>query len=70
MSQGLGSTKQPCSCTEALFPVCSPKLLRGRDALRTPGVLRRHVLLVAANGCETPRCGFMPLPGAVRAAPL
>jgi hypothetical protein len=26
--------------------------------------------IVAANGCETPRCGFMPLPGAVRAAPL
>jgi two-component system, LuxR family, sensor kinase FixL len=26
--------------------------------------------VVAANGCETPRCGFMPLPGAVRAAPL
>jgi LysR family transcriptional regulator, glycine cleavage system transcriptional activator len=32
-------------CTEALFPVCSPKLLRGRHALRSPDDLRRHVLL-------------------------
>lgn len=32
-------------CTEELFPVCSPKLLRGRHALRTPGDLARHTLL-------------------------
>ena len=32
-------------CTEALFPVCSPKLLRGRHALRGPAALRHHVLL-------------------------
>jgi len=32
-------------CTEALFPVCSPRLLRGRDALREPFALRHHVLL-------------------------
>jgi LysR family transcriptional regulator, glycine cleavage system transcriptional activator len=32
-------------CTETLFPVCSPKLLRGRHALRQPAALRHHVLL-------------------------
>ena len=32
-------------CTETLFPVCSPKLLRGRHALREPAALRHHVLL-------------------------
>lgn len=32
-------------CTEALFPVCSPKLMRGRQALREPAALRHHVLL-------------------------
>jgi hypothetical protein len=26
--------------------------------------------IVAVNRCETPRCGFMPLLGAARAAPL
>lgn len=32
-------------CVEELFPVCSPKLLRGRRALRGPGDLRHHTLL-------------------------
>jgi LysR family glycine cleavage system transcriptional activator len=32
-------------CTEQLFPVCSPKLLEGPDALREPADLRRHTLL-------------------------
>ena len=32
-------------CVEELFPVCSPKLLHGRGALRTPRDLRRHMLL-------------------------
>jgi len=30
---------------EELFPVCSPKLLRGRQALRSPDDLKRHPLL-------------------------
>lgn len=30
---------------EALFPVCSPKLLGGRGALRTPRDIRHHTLL-------------------------
>src|SRR6266550_1360552 len=32
-------------CTEELFPVCSPKLLNGRGALRTPADLGRFTLL-------------------------
>jgi LysR family glycine cleavage system transcriptional activator len=32
-------------CAEELFPVCSPKLLRGKGALRTPADLRHAVLL-------------------------
>jgi len=32
-------------CAEELFPVCSPKLMRGRGALRTPADLARHTLL-------------------------
>jgi LysR family glycine cleavage system transcriptional activator len=32
-------------CIEALFPVCSPKLLRGPHALRAPSALGHHVLL-------------------------
>lgn len=32
-------------CAEHLFPVCSPRLLRGRNALRRPGNLRHHLLL-------------------------
>ena len=32
-------------CKEELFPVCSPKLLRGRDALRSPRDLRNCTLL-------------------------
>ena len=32
-------------CAETLFPVCSPKLLDGRNALRTPSDLRRFPLL-------------------------
>jgi len=31
--------------TEGLFPVCSPKLLRGRHALKKPADLAHHVLL-------------------------
>jgi LysR family glycine cleavage system transcriptional activator len=31
--------------TEELFPVCSPKLLRGRHALRSLSDLKRHTLL-------------------------
>jgi LysR family glycine cleavage system transcriptional activator len=32
-------------CVEEVFPVCSPKLVRGRKALRTPADLGRHTLL-------------------------
>jgi LysR family glycine cleavage system transcriptional activator len=32
-------------CAETLFPVCSPALVRGRRALRSPADLRRHTLL-------------------------
>src|SRR5436189_380776 len=32
-------------CAEELFPVCSPKLLKGKNALRTPADLRGSVLL-------------------------
>lgn len=32
-------------CAEELFPVCSPRLLRGRHSLRSPANLRHHVLL-------------------------
>jgi LysR family glycine cleavage system transcriptional activator len=32
-------------CAEELFPVCSPKFLRGRGALRSPADLRQHTLL-------------------------
>jgi LysR family glycine cleavage system transcriptional activator len=32
-------------CVEELFPVCSPKLLHGRGAIRTPRDLKRHMLL-------------------------
>jgi LysR family glycine cleavage system transcriptional activator len=36
-------------CTEQLFPVCSPKLMRGRRALRSPGDLKEHTLLHVDN---------------------
>jgi LysR family glycine cleavage system transcriptional activator len=39
---GLNTTRL---CTEELFPVCSPKLLRGRHALRKPADLAHHALL-------------------------
>ena len=32
-------------CAEELFPVCSPKFLSGRNALRSPADLGRHALL-------------------------
>src|SRR6266508_3529172 len=32
-------------CLEELFPVCSPKFMRGRGALRVPADLGRHTLL-------------------------
>ena len=32
-------------CTEQLFPVCSPKLLSGRGALRSPRDIKHHTLL-------------------------
>jgi LysR family glycine cleavage system transcriptional activator len=32
-------------CVEEIFPVCSPTLLRGRGALRSPADLARHTLL-------------------------
>ena len=32
-------------CTEELFPVCSPKLLSGRGALRSPRDIKHHTLL-------------------------
>jgi LysR family glycine cleavage system transcriptional activator len=32
-------------CAEELFPVCGPKLARGRCALRSPADLKRHTLL-------------------------
>ena len=34
-------------CAEELFPVCSPELVRGRGALRSPRDLKRHTLLHA-----------------------
>jgi LysR family glycine cleavage system transcriptional activator len=34
-------------CVEELFPVCSPKLVRGRGALRSPRELKHHTLLHA-----------------------
>jgi LysR family glycine cleavage system transcriptional activator len=34
-----------CLLREELFPVCSPRLLEGRNALRTPADLARHQLL-------------------------
>lgn len=36
-------------CTEELFPVCSPKLLTGRGALRSPRDIRSHTLLHTNN---------------------
>src|SRR5262249_5545184 len=36
-------------CIEELFPVCSPKLLSGRGALRTASDLKRHTLLHTDN---------------------
>jgi LysR family transcriptional regulator, glycine cleavage system transcriptional activator len=39
---GLSTTRL---CAEELFPVCSPKFLRGRGALRSPADLRHHTLL-------------------------
>ncbi|MEQ1716239.1 MAG: transcriptional regulator GcvA [Hyphomicrobium sp.] len=32
-------------CTEALFPVCSPRLMRGRKPLQCPADLQRYTLL-------------------------
>jgi len=32
-------------CTEELFPVCSPRLLSGRGALRSPRDIKHHTLL-------------------------
>ena len=32
-------------CVEELFPVCSPRFLRGRGALRSPADLKNHTLL-------------------------
>jgi LysR family glycine cleavage system transcriptional activator len=32
-------------CVEEIFPVCSPKLVQGRGALRSPADLARHTLL-------------------------
>jgi LysR family transcriptional regulator, glycine cleavage system transcriptional activator len=32
-------------CVEEVFPVCSPKLVQGRGALRSPADLARHTLL-------------------------
>lgn len=32
-------------CSEKLFPVCSPALMRGRSSLRSPADLQRHTLL-------------------------
>ena len=34
-------------CVEELFPVCGPKLVRGRGALRSPRDLKHHTLLHA-----------------------
>lgn len=39
---GLDATRL---CSEQLFPVCSPELLRGRHPLRRPADLAHHVLL-------------------------
>ena len=36
-------------CKEELFPVCSPRLLRGRHALRSPRDLLHHTLLHLDN---------------------
>ncbi len=38
-------------CSEELFPVCSPKLLTGRGALRLPRDIRHHTLL-HTNGTD------------------
>ncbi len=38
-------------CTEELFPVCSPKLLKGRGALRSPRDIKQHTLL-HTNGTD------------------
>ena len=38
-------------CTEELFPVCSPKLLSGRGALRSPRDIKHHTLL-HTNGTD------------------
>jgi LysR family glycine cleavage system transcriptional activator len=38
-------------CTEELFPVCSPKLLNGSGALRSPRDIRHHTLL-HTNGTD------------------
>jgi LysR family glycine cleavage system transcriptional activator len=39
-------------CVEELFPVCSPKLVRGRGALRLPRDLKHHTLLHANDTGE------------------
>ena len=36
-------------CEERLFPVCSPSLLKGGEALKAPGDLKRHSLLHAGD---------------------
>lgn len=39
-------------CTEELFPVCSPQLLRGRAALRRPHDIVRHTVLHTNDATE------------------
>lgn len=39
-------------CEEELFPVCSPRLLAGREGLRTPGDLARQTLFYVNNRDE------------------
>src|SRR5207253_3538579 len=46
---GLSVTRM---CAEELFPACSPKLLRGRGAPRSPADLSRHTLLHITNRNE------------------
>jgi len=44
-----------------VFPVCSPKLLEGRNALRRPDDLRHHVLLHDATNVSDPSTPDWPM---------
>ena len=46
---GTGGLHVTRLCAEEIFPVCSPKLMSGRNALRSPADLRRFTLLHIAD---------------------